>query len=250
MKMELTQKDKRLLIFLAIFVTVVGLGYWGIYPSVKAIKSIDDEKVVQQQIKEANKAKIAMLPIITKDNEALEEEIAKTRAEFFEIMSSDEIDKLMTGMAISYSLHADSLDIQIPDKMSDRGPYQYSDKFVNPEAYEEEEEEPLISIQTQASAVDEYAEEIAEHEADEEFEEEEEKVLTGIYDVHLVMRLTGEESRLQRFIDDVSDYGNKLQVSAYRWVETSNVNVNDEGQYVVNTGKALVIELDMYMCEE
>lgn len=248
MKMELTQRDKRLLIFLAIFVTVVGLGYWGIYPSIKAIKSIDNEIALQQQIKAVNETKLSMLPIIIKDNEDLETEIAKIRGEFFGIMSSDEIDKLMTGMAISYSLHADSLDIQIPDKMSERGPYQYSDKYVNPQNYEDEEEEPLVSVQTQVAAVEEYAEEGPEEE--EEEAEEENKVLTGIYDVHLRMRLTGDEARLQRFIDDVSEYGNKLQVSSYNWVETSSVNVNAEGQYVVDTSKVLVIELDMYMCEE
>ena len=35
MKLEMTQKDKNLLIMLSIFVIVVCIGYWGIYPVVK-----------------------------------------------------------------------------------------------------------------------------------------------------------------------------------------------------------------------
>lgn len=246
MKMELTQKDKRLLVFLAIFVVVVSLGYWGIFPAVRAIREIDSEIEVQQQLKATNEEKINMRPIVIKDNEILENKIVAAGKDFFPIMTTAEIDKLMTGMAITYSLHADSLDIQMPDKMAELDPYQYSDRHINPHLYEEEEEEALVSIQTQADAVEEYAE----GKEEEPEEKEEEKVLTGIYDVHLQMRLSGDEANLQKLIDDLSAYGHKLQVNSYRWVETSQVDVNEEGQYVVNTQRVLGIELDMYMCEE
>lgn len=247
MKMELTQRDKKLLVFLAVFVIVVCLGYWGIYPAITSIRNIDEEIVNQEEIKELNQAKINMLPIVKKDNEILEEKIEDAGKDFFKIMKSDEIDKLMTGMAITYSLHADSLDIQMPEDMAELEPYQYSDRYINPESYKEDEEEALISIQTQVKTVDEYAEGEA---AESEEPEEEEKILTGIYNVHLKMRLSGEENNLQKFIDDLSEYGHKLQVASYSWIEASNVGMNDEGQYIVSTHKVLGIELDMYMCED
>jgi len=247
MKMELTQRDKRLLIFLAIFVIVVCVGYWGIYPAVKAIKLIDEQIEVQQEQKEINEQKISMLPIVMKDNEELELQIEEARADFFPIMTSDEIDKFVTGIAITYGLHADSLDIVMPEDMAQLEPYEYSDKYKNPEAYAYEEEEALISIQTQADAIDEYA--TGEEGETEESSEEEEQVLTGIYDVHLKMNLSGYEANLQRLIDDLSAYDNKLQVAAYHWIENSDIYVNEEGNYAVNTSKALEIELDMYMCE-
>lgn len=246
MKMELTQKDKRLLIFLAIFVIVVCIGYGGIYPAVKAIKQIDEDIAEQQDLKNINDQKISMLPMIMKDNEALEKQITETRSEFFEIMTSDQIDKFVTGMAITYALHADRLDIQMPEDMAELGPYAYSDKFKNPESYAYEEDEALVSIQTQAAQVEEYAE--GSDETD-ELAEEEDPVLTGIYDAHLQMRLSGDEINLQHLIDDLSSYGNKLQISSYNWVETSDVYLNADGNYAVSTGKALEIEIDMYMCD-
>ena len=43
MKLEMTQKDKNLLIMLSIFVIVVCIGYWGIYPVVKGIVNTNKE---------------------------------------------------------------------------------------------------------------------------------------------------------------------------------------------------------------
>ena len=51
MQMQMTEKDKKLIVFLAIFVILVAGGYWGIYPVVSNIFSvqeqIEDEKALQ-----------------------------------------------------------------------------------------------------------------------------------------------------------------------------------------------------------
>ena len=48
MKLEMTQKDKNLLIMLSIFVIVVCIGYWGIYPVVKGIVNTNKEIATQK----------------------------------------------------------------------------------------------------------------------------------------------------------------------------------------------------------
>ena len=49
MKLEMTQKDKNLLIMLSIFVIVVCIGYWGIYPVVKGIVNTNKEIATQKE---------------------------------------------------------------------------------------------------------------------------------------------------------------------------------------------------------
>lgn len=54
MKLEMTQKDKNLLIMLSIFVIVVCIGYWGIYPVVKGIVNTNKEITTQKETKESS----------------------------------------------------------------------------------------------------------------------------------------------------------------------------------------------------
>ena len=43
MKFEITERDKKLLVMLSIFVIVVCIGYWGIYPVMKEKKKLGKE---------------------------------------------------------------------------------------------------------------------------------------------------------------------------------------------------------------
>ena len=55
MKSNLSNTDKRLLLIMFLFVIIVGIGYWGVFPQViafyKLVNKIDNE-VVKQSINE------------------------------------------------------------------------------------------------------------------------------------------------------------------------------------------------------
>ena len=63
MKLEMTQKDKNLLIMLSIFVIVVCIGYWGIYPVVKGIVNTNKEIATQKETQEENELKLTQVQI-------------------------------------------------------------------------------------------------------------------------------------------------------------------------------------------
>ena len=43
MQMTMTEKDKKLIVFLSIFVIIVAMGWWGIRPALKAAKETKEE---------------------------------------------------------------------------------------------------------------------------------------------------------------------------------------------------------------
>lgn len=230
MKMELTQKDKKLLIFLAVFVIVVGLGYWGVRPLVQSIIKTEDAMADALEIKELNDSKADGLSEIQMENERLENELVSKRSEFYPIMTADEIDKAFTNKVLNYNLYAYKLDIQMPEGETSLDKYQYA--AVTDETYEEEEDD-FTYVEGAVT-----------------YEEEEEELATGIYMAEITMRLGGDESNLQRLIDDLSSAKEMHQVVSYRWDTSNNIDFNEDGTYELVMDKYLEIVIDIYMCAE
>ncbi|MCR5691549.1 MAG: hypothetical protein K6G62_04935 [Eubacterium sp.] len=244
MKTEMTEKDKKLLMILAIFVIVVCIGYWGIMPTMDQISAINEETLVQQDLQTQNEMKIMELPMIVEDNKSYEEKILKARKNYYDVMTSDEVDKYFTGMALDYDLYAYDLVIDMPDESTTTAPYQYSEKAEKLaqaalEAEEEStEEEPL-------SNSEESLEEIGEAEEDEE--EEEMVVDNGIYMVTVTQRLGGSKKKCQKLINDLSNSKEKVRVVSYTYSTTDEL-VGNESDYKVKSQNVLELTVEIYMC--
>ncbi|MBR5360283.1 MAG: hypothetical protein IK123_05265, partial [Lachnospiraceae bacterium] len=130
MQTTLTERDKKLLIFLSLFVIVVGIGYWGLRPIYKSIKETDEAIVEAEDLKAQNELKVMQLPIYEKDNAELEESIIAARQSFYPIMTSDELDKMFTTMVLDYNLYSYFLRISIDKDELQSEPYQYSKKAM------------------------------------------------------------------------------------------------------------------------
>ncbi len=230
MKMELTQKDKKLLIFLAVFVIVVGLGYWGVRPLVQGIIDLDNAKAMALEIKTVNDSKIDGLERIRMENEQLEQNLAAKRNEFYPIMSADEIDKAFTNKVLNYNLNSYKLEIKMPEGEASLDRYQYAAAV---EEIEEEEEEDFTYVEGTVT-----------------YEEEEEELATGIYMAEITMRLGGDEKDLIRLIDDLSSSKEMHQIVSYRWDTSNNIDFNEDGTYELVMDKYLEIVIDVYMCAE
>lgn len=211
MQTTLTERDKKLLIFLSLFVIVVGIGYWGLRPIYKNIKETDEAIVDAQELKDSNELKIQQLPIYERDSAELEKSIVTARQSFYPIMTSDELDKMFTGMVLDYNLYSYFLRINIDEEELQSEPYQYSKKALGME--EEEEEGPPEDLDTyDAQSVDDYAED---QYAIPEFEDE--KPQTGIYEAQVNMQVGGRAEDLQRLIDDLSVQKDKMLLNSYAW---------------------------------
>ncbi|MCR5420195.1 MAG: hypothetical protein K6E98_04235 [Lachnospiraceae bacterium] len=244
MQTTLTERDKKLLIFLSLFVIVVGIGYWGLRPIYKNIKETDEAIVEAEELKAENELKLSQLSVYEKDNEELENSILTARKSFYPIMTSDELDKMFTEMVLDYNLYAYFLRISIDENELQSTPYQYSKKALG---LEEEEEEviPEELDSDDAQEVDNYAET---QYAEPEFPEE--KPQTGIYEARVDMQVGGSEEDLQRLIDDLSNKKDKILLNSYSWSRNSEVTKKGFDDYDVNYENRVEFVVSLYMYKE
>lgn len=228
MKMELQDRDKKLLIFLSIFVIVVCIGYWGIYPALKSAKKYDNEIEEQKDLKEINKNKVNLVLDAEGNCEAMEAEIQQVRAGFFPMMSSDEIDKYFTSIILDYNLYAYDLDIKIDDEVTDLKPYQYSQKAKDLEALEQSGQQQKVAVS------DDFIDDVV-----------------GVYTVSVKLRVGGDEKDLEKLINDLSNTDQQLRICSFSWSNEQSLEYGEEeGEYKVVNTRILNLSLEIFMCEE
>ncbi|MBQ8923957.1 MAG: hypothetical protein IJ053_04095 [Lachnospiraceae bacterium] len=247
MKVEMTERDKKLLVFLSIFVIVVCIGYWGIYPVVKDIGEINTKIQEEEDLKDLNEFKVSQLPLIEGETADMEEKIAEVKETYYDIMDSSEVDKYFTNMVLDFGLYSYDLSISMPNDTTDLEPYQYSRKALgmpDEEYYgEDTSSEDLLSLDDD------------EEDSEDLFEDEDNYSTTGIYTVGITMKLGGTETDLIEFIDYLSGIDKKLRVVNYSWSEERSIQYGSDsedelGDFEIVTNKTLTISLEIYMCEE
>ena len=77
MKTNMTERDKRLLVGMLLFVIIVAVGYWGILPQYKRYKKLETKIEQEEEEQKLNKMKIANLAMIEMQAEEYEQKIAE-----------------------------------------------------------------------------------------------------------------------------------------------------------------------------
>jgi hypothetical protein len=220
--LTLTPKDRKLLVVLGVFVVVVGFCYWGIRPVVTKINRLNEQIEDEKDVQALNELKISELPLLRTDNEKLEGQIEDARNYYYDIMTSDEVDKYFTNMVLSYNLNSYDLTIQMPTECSALRPYQYSEKMALQQQNEETEEDA----------------------------EEEEDLDNGIYTATVEMRLGGDISELTRLLDSLFESDRRLRVSNYYYTTQQTIQTEENGSYAVLENSVLNLTVEIYMCAE
>lgn len=234
MKMQMTEKDKKLLIFLSIFVIVVCIGYWGIYPVIKDISNLQEDIEDQEDLKSENEFKRSELPGLQADNAEMEAQILTARKQFFPMMETDEIDDYITGIALEHGLFAYNLSISIDHDESTLAPYQFSEKALKPQ----ENPEGDMILESDMSDLPLSGEEAM-------------PVTTGIHVANISLRLDGEKEELLRLIDELSVSEYKLRLRKYSWGEERSVEYGENMEdFEVIIKSVLNLDIEIYMCEE
>lgn len=238
MKTEMTERDKKLLVFLVLFVIVVGIGYWGVYPMAKAIVDYNGQIAEEQEKKQINDLKIAELPLLEAENVRLEEDIDNAKADYYPMMTSDQVDKMFTGLALTYNLYAYDMDIHMEEDETTLEPYQYSEK-ATAQSEEDEYYDNGENTGYEASGMDSLS--------DETFS-------TGIHTVEISMRLgSDDKDNLMDFINDLSADTEKHLIRNYTWEDNSRslISLRDGGYDMTTEYEAILnITIDIYMCQE
>jgi hypothetical protein len=203
-------------------VVVVGFCYWGIRPIVTKINGLNEQIEDEKDVQALNELKISELPLLRADNEKLEGQIEDARTYYYDMMTSDEVDKYFTNMVLSYNLNSYDLTIQMPTECSALKPYQYSEKMALQQQNEETEEDA----------------------------EEEEDLDNGIYTATVEMRLGGDISELTRLLDSLFESDRRLRVSNYYYTTQQAIQTEENGSYAVLENSVLNLTVEIYMCAE
>ena len=247
MQLNMTQRDKNLLVMLSIFVIVVCIGYWGIYPVIKDISDINNEMQTQQDLQSVNELKLAQVLIMEADNETWEKEIQTAREQFYPMMTNAEIDDYFTNMVLDYNLASYELEISSSEEETALEPYQYSERAALLEQQAGLEQTGL-EVQDDAGDVLEQADSSTAAEETPVFED---VVMTGICGAQVTMKLGGNEDDLLRLIEDLSNTDKKLRVCSYAWSEERSMGeISEEGEYEIEVSRLLTITLEIYMYQE
>ncbi len=243
MKLDISERDRKLLVFLFLFVLIVGIGYWGIYPNLKRMSAIEKEMEKEQNTKSMNDMMLMDLPIVEADNTQLEKDIVTAKKDFYPIMGSDEIDKYVTGLALSYGLYAYDLEIYLSEGTTTLEPYQYSKKA------QEGTDDYITEGSSDMTSLSDYDALFA-SEGSEDGEEGSSTGFTGIYTARVSMRLGGEMEKLDEFVEYLFQEDTKRSLRSFSWSEERNVEHDEDGSLTVTSENGLNVELELYMCAE
>ena len=276
MKSNLTEKDKRLLLIMFIFVVVVGIGYWGILPQIKAYRELESEIEDQEVLKSINEQKVANVIFVESQCDEYETAMAEDKEKFYDMMTEAQIDRMLTTMAIKNGLEAFSFSINIPDTPTDRKAYIYSDLYQQQLQYEEaqklafeseleKEDEDLLDTSDSKDKKDK-----KDKDSDDKKKEPEMVDIFGdtdtigtntdIYAARVTFSLGGDEKDLHNFLNQIINSDKKILITSYSWGEyqttkevvNPTVEEGEEGRITqeVVTSKSLTISMEIYMCEK
>lgn len=255
MQTKMTERDKKLLFALVIIVIVFVIGYLGIYPLVKSVREINKEIEKQEALQSENEIKLTNLTVIQVDNEKMEEDIIEKRKDFYPVMAASDIDKLLTGKALSYNLYSYDLDIDVNDTVVSLVPYQYSDRGEDDDtdASEDDQEDAVDAVDyldnTYSSGSNSSGSTDTGDASSDSDGTTTDMSAVGIYVAYVNMRLGGNRADLEKFLDDMVASGEKVRVVSYSWTEGRQLDYNNDGTYNLVTEKVLDISLELYMSD-
>ena len=273
MKNSLTNRDKRLLLFMFLFVVIVGVGYWGIYPQVKAFIKLETKIANEEVKKSVNEQKVANLGFVEAQCEEYENSMAVNKEKFFDRMTEADIDLLLTGKAIKNKLESFSLNIDIPDTPSQRRAYIYSDLLTQQMEWESqvranekalsdtEEEDELLGLtgNNKKKKQDEEETVIVEENIDVFGNTDQVGINNDIYAAKVTMVLGGDRKNLEAFLEEIMNSDKEILITSFAWSKyrvqrTKDGVILEDIQNVENVEvvelDALTITMELYMCDK
>lgn len=275
---NISDKDFKLLLFMFLVVVVVGIGYWGIRPQLKEFVSMQDEIDEQEAEAELNDMKVMNMGFVSTMASEYEAKIKERKDEFYPIMKSSEIDKMMTSLAAGSNLEIFDLRFTMPKNPTTRMAYKYSElytrqlqqkadyeskKMAELDQDEEDSWEDLAkdAEDTVKGKKKEEKEKIAaaeQQELDIFGEEDGYRPNTDIFAVPITITVGGSKADLDRYINRLLNMDKHVLITGYSWGEYRYVPRRDaEGNIIPSSvdpedevvRKTLTVRMELYMCD-
>lgn len=180
--LKITERDKKLLVFLVVFVLVVGVGIGIILPLLqkgqKLQMQIVDVSIEQQQ----KQSKQALLPADESTRRVLTVGVESQQAALFPMMDAAQIDRMFTEQATEQDLVVQDFSIAMPT----------AEEYTEITPYEQ-----ILAGKTA--------------------KEQEKESCYGVYTVKLELTLSGKRDNLQKYLDSCFAQEPKLRFTEFLW---------------------------------
>ncbi len=236
MKTNMTERDKKLLVGMFIGVIIVAIGYWGILPQIKRYNALEEKIEKEEEERKINKMKIMNLSMIEIQAEEYEQKIVEKKDEFYQIMKSSEVDRMMTELATGSNLDIYELNFTMPTSPSERMAYQNSALYQwQLQAKSDYENSSSLSSSDSSDPTNDLGLEEDEDDADtkEDSSGSSESSMTvmddmmvdeggyqpntDIYAVPVTMTVGGDLEDLESFIDKIINDDKRTLLVSYSW---------------------------------
>ena len=276
MKNSLSRNDKRLLLFMFLFVVIVGIGYWGIFPQIKAFRTLEKDIAREEALQAVNEQKVANEIFVESQCKEYEEMMSKDKDKFYDMMNEADIDLLLTSKAIKNKLESFDLNIAIDDSPSDRKAYRYSELYEQQKVWESER--AIAESLEEESAEDEILEDFGGKKKKDTSVDEDEEIdenvdifgnselvgaNTDIYAAKVTMTIGGDRANLEAFLKEIMESDKEILITSFAWSKyrvqrTKNgVIINDKNKNSLKAEDfelveldALTITMEIYMCDK
>ena len=209
MKLEVTERDKKLLVFLAVFLIVVGIGFGIILPLLNKNQQVKAEIADAELEQIEREQKAASVSGMEKKLEEAKTQLSEAQAVYSGKVESRDIDKMLTDVAVSNGVTVKTLNIEMPV------PGEYTTLMDYSKMLESKEKRADTSVA-----------------------EEDLPVYQGMYTVRVNLTMSGSRGQLQNVLDWYGSSEPKIRVREFLW-RAEDRKVSDL--------YALSVALDVYM---
>ncbi len=234
LEMKITERDKKLLTFLAVFVIAAAFLTLVILPGFDRAQSLREEIAADTQNKLEMDSKIAQLPTLEEQLGVMNKEWEVISRELYPMMESQDIDKIVTDEVLAQGLTTKKMNITVSQEPESLQPYLWKEK-----------QEQAQSEAAETEAADE--EEEAGEDAGEDTGSVQAETYAEIYTAKVDLSVEGSREKIRRLMDRFVNGYAAVRVLSAKY-DTEEV-IDDAGR-VQSTNTVLDVEMGFYMYEE
>lgn len=214
MTLKVTERDKKILLVLAVFLIVLGLIAGVLMPLMENTQKLGEEIAEAEVEKQEKEMKVAALPGMRSRMEKAEEELSAMQERYYPVMKSVEIDRMMTNMAVNCGIQVLDMDIKMPDFTSYTTLLNYGDIVYGVEQ-ENSENTPF----------------------------------DGMYTAGLTMNMTGSRENLQSMLDVTVSQEPRQRVTDFSWQKNQK---EGSSEYTLSMSVDIYMyqDVEMYVQEQ
>lgn len=253
METKITERDKKLLYILGFIVIVFIFGWIIMRPMFVTIKKTEKSITAAENLKRQNELKVSGVRSAGTVVERFRADLDESMADYYTLMDSSEIDKLITSYVLGKGLYAKDLVISMPKHTVDELPYAYSEAAIkaarlqaiadNGSSYDDS-----VSADSAMGEVFEYSESPVEAYTDAKKDVSSTRS-AGVYCADIKIVMTGDPDKEQALLDEVM-YMPSVRLTGFAWDDMAPVAVTDEEgvtEIVETNDKQLTVMLNLYM---